>query len=111
MKYTFVIAVVLLSVFSMAKACDEARKNEPRQHIIEIKNFAFVPAQVKVAKGDTVIWINRDSIPHNIVNRKNAHVLSKTLAKGDKFTFVVQKEMNYACGFHPSMLGSLQLNK
>ena len=111
MKYTFLIVVVLLSIFSMAKACDEPMKNEPRQHIIEIKNFAFVPAQVKVAKGDKVIWINRDTIPHNIVNQKNAHVLSKTLEKGDKFTFIVQKDMNYACGFHPSMLGSLQLNK
>ncbi len=100
----FLIVVVLLSIFSIAQACEEKL-----EHIIEIKNFAFVPANVKVAIGDKVIWVNRDIIAHNIVNRENDNVLSKTMEKGDMFTFIVQNEMNYACGFHPSMLGSLQL--
>ena len=104
MKYILLIIVVSLSIFSIAQACEDERV-----HFIEIKNFAFVPANVKVAKGDKVIWVNRDIIAHNIVNREKDNVLSKTLEKGDMFTFIVQNEMNYACGFHPSMLGSLQL--
>ena len=80
-----------------------------RLHTIEIKGFEFVPAHVKLSRGDRVLWINRDSIPHNIVNRKNDKTLSPTLSKGDEFSAIIIEDMDYACGFHPSMLGDIKL--
>jgi len=78
-------------------------------HNIEIIGFKFVPATVNLVKGDKVIWVNRDSIPHNIVNNVNDLTLSPTLAKGDEFSYIVDEDLNYACGFHPSMQGKLLL--
>ncbi len=108
MKRLMLLIVVSLTVLSStgAYACDHQV-----EHVIEIKGFEFVPATLKVEKGDKVTWVNKDSIAHNIVNRENQETLSQTLAKGDKFSFTVKQKMNYACGFHPSMLGSLQLMK
>ena len=106
MKVAFITIFFTLLMVSNA----QAGEHKPhRLHTIEIKDFEFVPAHVKLSRGDRVLWINRDSIPHNIVNRKNDKTLSPTLSKGDEFSTIIKEDMDYACGFHPSMLGELKL--
>lgn len=78
-------------------------------HHIEIKGFEFVPTTLKVNKGDKVVWVNKDSIPHNIVNNKNNEILSTSLVKGEKFSYLIDEDLNYTCGFHPSMRGNLEV--
>ncbi len=107
MRVTLITVFFTLLMFSNSQA---GEGHKPHQvHIIEIKGFEFVPAHVKLSRGDKVIWINRDSIPHNIVNRKNDKTLSPTLAKGDEFSIIIKEDIDYACGFHPSMLGDIKL--
>ncbi len=102
----FITLFSLLLIFSTSHAGEEQQHTV---HVIEIKGFEFVPAHVKLSRGDKVVWINRDSMPHNIVNRKGDITLSPTLAKGDEFSFIIKEDMDYACGFHPSMLGDIKL--
>ena len=42
------------------------RLEEPKTHIVEIRQMKFEPAEVKVHKGDRVLWINK-----GITNRCN----------------------------------------
>lgn len=79
------------------------------QHNIEISGFAFVPKQLEVKTGDTITWINKDIVPHNIVESIDQRVISPDLATGETYTFVVKKSMVYHCRFHPSMKGKLSL--
>ena len=39
---------------------------EPKTHIVEIKQMKFEPAEVKVHKGDRVLWINKDITNHDV---------------------------------------------
>ena len=36
----------------------------PTTHEVHIKSFKFVPSDITVSAGDTVVWINDDSAPH-----------------------------------------------
>ncbi len=79
------------------------------QHNVEISGFAFVPKKLEVKPGDTITWINKDIVPHNIVESIDQSVISPDLATGETYTFVVKKPMVYHCGLHPSMKGKLSL--
>ncbi len=104
---TLVIAVIVAIIsYSNSNACEESNV-----HTVEIKGFEFVPATLTVKKGDKVVWVNRDTIPHNIVDKMNEKVLSTTLVKGDSFSYIVEGNLNYFCGFHPSMQAKIMLDK
>ena len=79
------------------------------QHEIIIQGFEFVPNQLEVAVGDRVTWINRDIVAHNIVLESKQTKLSPDLAKNEQYTYTVQAGLDYQCGLHPSMLGTLSV--
>jgi plastocyanin len=73
--------------------------------VIHIKNFAFDPAQATVKQGQTVEWINDDSVPHSI---KAAGFTSPNIPQGGSFTHTFSEspgDYSYVCGIHPSMQG------
>ncbi|MFG1300876.1 cupredoxin family copper-binding protein [Xanthobacter sp. V3C-3] len=75
---------------------------------VTIDNFVFSPAEVTVAPGDTVTWINNDDIPHTVVDKKQAF-RSKALDTEGKysFTFTNAGDYNYFCSLHPHMVGKI----
>jgi len=74
------------------------------RHIVEIIKFKFVPAEVKAAPGDTIIWINKDIVPHTITAADKSWD-SGTIAKAAEWQTVVRSDMPgaYFCRFHPAM--------
>lgn len=75
---------------------------------VSISNFAFDPPTLTIPKGTTVIWSNKDSVAHNIVENNNLFS-SPTLATGDQFryTFDTAGTFNYKCTFHSNMNGQI----
>ncbi|MCX6739531.1 MAG: cupredoxin domain-containing protein [Candidatus Parcubacteria bacterium] len=73
---------------------------------ISIKNFAFVPADMKVKKGDIVIWTNEDSAPHQIAG---ADFKSEVIKTGFTYstTFTKTGKFDYSCSIHPAMKGTI----
>ena len=64
----------------------------------------FVPERLEVAVGDTIVWTNRDFVPHS-VTAPEAGLESGDLAEGRTFRFVARKkgEVAYICRLHPVM--------
>lgn len=73
---------------------------------VEIKGFAFNPAELTVAVGSTVVWTNGDAISHDI---KSASFNSPLLSTGQTFQqkFTTAGTYDYSCGIHPSMSGKI----
>src|SRR5690348_5424713 len=42
--------------------------NSPKTIHVKISNYAFNPAKLTVAVGDTVVWTNTDSAPHTVTS-------------------------------------------
>ncbi len=74
---------------------------------VEIKGFAFNPAEITVKRGQTVRWTNDDSVPHSV---KFDSFQSPTLSNGDSYEHTFTEapgEYNYSCAIHPYMTGQI----
>lgn len=79
-----------------------------KTHAVRIEGMKFTPERVELAAGDTVVWTNKDFLPHS-VTASGARVESGDLAPNQIFRFVAKKkgEMPYICRLHPVMKGLL----
>ena len=80
---------------------DQPAANEVQ---IEIENFVFKPAEVTVAPGTKVTWINKDEAPHTATSTEEKFN-SGGLDTGDKYSFVFNDKGDYPyfCTLHPHM--------
>jgi plastocyanin len=75
---------------------------------VVIDNFVFNPERLTVKAGTTVIWTNRDDIPHTVV-AKAREFKSKVMDTDESFsfTFPAPCEYSYFCSLHPHMTGTI----
>jgi plastocyanin len=71
---------------------------------IKIDNYSFTPADITVAAGTTVTWVNHDDVPHTVRNNDGT-LKSKALDTDDKFSMTFDKPgtYEYFCSIHPKM--------
>ncbi len=76
--------------------------------VVHITNFAYSPATVTIAKGETVEWINNDEAKHTATAIGGAFK-SPDLGKGQSFkhTFTADGTFAYYCTFHRGMKGTV----
>jgi plastocyanin len=75
---------------------------------VAIDNFTFAPRDLRVKVGTKVTFVNRDDIPHNVVDKAGAFH-SAALDTGESYAFQFDKpgEIVYFCGLHPQMTGKI----
>ena len=94
------------------------RPPSPRRHVGEIRGMAFHPAVLTVTRGDTVVWINRDIVPHTAtaIGERGGRGGRPTwdtgqLLQGQDSRYVPPPgrtgEAPYVCTLHPTMQGKL----
>jgi plastocyanin len=95
-----------------SSVAERASEPEPRRHVVEIEGFAFRPASLSVAPGDTVGWINRDIVPHTATDSAGTWD-SGALGAGASWSLVAaaEGERSYLCTLHPSMKGRLLVRR
>jgi plastocyanin len=76
---------------------------------VEIKDFAFNPAEITVPVGGSVTWTNEDTAPHTATGLDREALQSGAIASGQSFTqtFDAAGTIEYFCEFHPNMKGSI----
>jgi plastocyanin len=77
---------------------------------ITIENFAYVPADVTIAPGTRVTWINKDEAPHTATS-SDKKFNSGGLDTDDKFSFVFNEkgDFPYICTLHPQMKATIKV--
>ena len=80
----------------------------PRLHTVEISGFGYLPATLEVAAGDTVVWINRDAVPHT-VTQDGGDWDSGSINAEQEWRWIAGPAgtQRYVCTFHPIMQGEL----
>jgi plastocyanin len=71
--------------------------------------MAFHPETLQVRRGDTVVWINRDIVPHTATAAGPPSWDTGPLPRGKSGSYVVRRQgvEPYLCKLHPTMLGKL----
>lgn len=104
MKLPFLLqtVVVLTTTVTLASA------SRAEDHIVEIRNFAFIPEKISARPGDTITWINRDIVPHTATARNRDWDTGEIEPNGRK-TLELSPHFSheYFCIYHPAMLGAL----
>jgi plastocyanin len=82
---------------------------------VEIKDFAFSPANITVKIGDTVTWTNKDSAAHTVTADSGSSDApsSGNIAAGGTYSFKFTKAATYIyhCAIHPNMQGSVTVTE
>jgi plastocyanin len=80
---------------------------KPAIHSVEITQMKFYPAELKVKKGDKVIFVNHDLVTHDITEESKKEWSSSPLATDQTWVLVVTGSVNYFCSIHPVMKGKI----
>src|SRR3989344_8324026 len=72
---------------------DDNKPNEDSQDMgkvnnnyeIQIKDFAFSDKELRIKKGDSITWINIDSVGHTVTSDSGSELNSKLLSKNENY--------------------------
>jgi plastocyanin len=78
---------------------------------IDISNFMYSPAVLKVKVGSTITVTNDDETEHTATSNSEGVFDTGTLAKGQSMSFKVNKvgSFSYHCSFHAFMHGTIDV--
>lgn len=109
-KFIFFISIITILAFAII-GCGNGKSAQTatqvaEKNIVTIQNFKFKPAEITIQKGETITWINEDSITHTVTG---TGINSGSLNKGQSFkqTFNDAGTFNYNCTTHPYMKGKI----
>lgn len=97
------LCLCLLAILPIS-SCESPKTGDSQTHVVEIKQMSFVPNKLAVSPGDTVKWINRDLVTHNV---SSEHWKSSELEQGENFAIKVTEDVTYNCRLHPVMKGKI----
>lgn len=82
---------------------------------IDMKDIEFNPGRVKLARGATVTWTNRDQVAHTVTqgNRVYNDFTSPDVEPGQTYrhTFDEPGVVRYRCTIHANMAGELRVEE
>lgn len=96
----------LLPLILLACGQKTQQHDAPKTHIVEIKDMKFQPAELKVNQGDTVVWINKDIVAHDVTEKDKAWA-SPALNMDETWKKVITKNESYYCSIHVIMKGEI----
>ena len=108
MRVATLAVVATLTVCATGFAAGERAK--PKTHTVTMENMRFQPETLTVARGDTIVWINKDLVPHTATSKTGGFDSQLVQAeKSWRFTARKKGEFAYICTFHPTMTAMLRV--
>jgi plastocyanin len=108
MRAAIVAVAAVVNVCAIGLAAGERPK--PKTHTVTMENMRFQPESLTVARGDTVVWVNKDLVPHTATSKTGG--FDSQIIQADKsWRFTVRKKGDfvYVCTFHPTMTAMLRV--
>jgi plastocyanin len=83
----------------------------PRTHGIEMQNMRFGPVPANIKAGDTILWVNRDLVPHTARARDRS--FDVVIPSRGSATTVARRAgtILFYCRYHPVMRGQLAVSR
>ena len=108
--FVFAIVAMTLAALLYGGASRTTADRKPVTHTVSIDGSSFSPATLTIRSGDSVVWVNKDIIPHTATSERGRFD-SGTLETGKSWTYTAKAkgEFPYVCLFHPTMKGTLRV--
>lgn len=109
MRATTMFGMGAMAAIALSAAVAATAQTAPKQYTVVMANMNYgtLPAGAKV--GDTILWVNRDTVPHTVTARD--HSFDLRVAPGQSGRMVLQKAGTFPfyCIFHSTMRGTLKV--
>lgn len=89
-------------------SCSTRENKKPEVITIEISQMKFSPADLIIREGDSVIWINKDLVMHD-VTALDSSWSSGTLKANQQWGHLIRKTTSYYCSIHKVMKGFINV--
>jgi plastocyanin len=78
---------------------------------VAMEGIKFEPAEVSIKAGDTVTWVNDDTVGHDVTGDEFKSGEPGAMQNGDTFehTFDTAGSFDYVCTVHPGMEGTVEV--
>jgi plastocyanin len=102
------LCLALLSLAVTIAHADPKANEASKTHIVTVENMKFEPQSLTVRRGDRVVWVNKDLVPHT-ATANNHQFDSGNIAPQASWTYVASQDgtFEYSCIFHPTMKATL----
>lgn len=109
------LAVYFLKPMTLEKLYSETESGIKQETVIAegntitIKDFKFTPILITIKVGETVTWINQDSVKHTVTSETGSELNSNLFGKDETYShqFKTAGTYEYYCVPHPSMKGTV----
>lgn len=105
--FTCRLTLLVCMIFVCYSCSRYPDKKIPVLHIVEIKEMKFHPAELKINKGDTLVWVNHDFFEHDITEEPGRGWSSSKLPNGGSWRMIITRSSDYFCSIHQVMRGRL----
>jgi plastocyanin len=111
MRHGFFSIRIIMLVLSFTIGSSLAfGKTNAATHTVIIEGMKFHPDSLSVHPGDTVIWVNKDIVPHTATGLVHEFNSGEIPAEHSwKHRFAKPGEISYACSFHPTMKAAISV--
>ena len=94
----------------------QSRQNVPvlaqsKTDTVKIVAMKFVPAELTVTSGTTIVFINNDMVTHDITEEATKAWSSGLLAPSKLWGMTADKTANYYCSIHAVMKGKITVRQ
>lgn len=78
--------------------------------VVTIENYVYSPSSLFVKQGDTVIWVNKDGVPHDVYFDDKTFI-SEVMYLQDSVTYIASQpgHFSYVCSYHLFMKAGLTI--
>lgn len=96
-----------IMLFTGATGAWWSGRAEVRQREVRMRGNSFAPREMRIAVGDTIVWVNGDIVRHNAVAAGLFD--SGELRSGERFAWVPSDTgtVRYQCTMHSPMRGTI----
>ena len=107
MRTATVVAALSVALGIMGAVTGDQPKS--KTHTVTIEGMRFQPEVLTVSPGDTVVWVNKDLVPHTATSTAGGFDSKDIQAdKSWRYTIQTTGEFAYICTFHQTMKAMLR---
>ena len=104
------ILIAALGLMVCDTGVDAAATTKPKTHTVTIEAMRYQPERLTVASGDTIVWVNKDVVPHTATSKAGGFDSETILADQSwRVTLRTKGDFAYICTFHPTMKARLRV--
>ena len=106
MRTLTVAGAIVCNVALASCASPAPQPPQAKTHTVIMEGMVFQPDVITVATGDTIVWVNKDMVPHSATSAP-AGFDSQIVAANQSWRYAVQQEpgdYDYICSYHPTTM-------